>query len=77
MKIEVLGTGCKKCVNTAEMVRDTARDMGIEAEVRHVTDPRALLEHGVMSTPAVVIDGNVVHSGSMPAKETVEAWLRG
>ena len=77
MKIEVLGTGCKKCVNTAGMVRETALEMGIQAEVEHVTHPQALLEQGVMSTPAVVIDGKVVHSGSVPTKETVEAWLRG
>lgn len=77
MKIEVLGTGCKKCVNTAEQISETAKACAVDAEVEKVTDPAVMMRYGVMSTPAVVIDGKLVHSGSVPDRETIESWLRG
>lgn len=75
MKIEVLGSGCRKCNATAEAIRQTAAELGSPAEVDKVTDPRALLRHGVMSTPAVVVDGALVHSGSVPDREKITGWL--
>ncbi len=77
MKIEVLGTGCKKCVNTAEQINEAAGALQVDAQVEKVTDPAAMMRYGVMSTPAVVIDGEVVHSGSVPDRTTIEGWLRG
>mgnify|MGYP006421005547 CR=1 FL=1 len=76
MKIEVLGTGCKKCVNTAEQISEAAQSVAVDAQVEKVTDPAVMMRYGVMSTPAVVIDGKVVHSGSVPDRETIENWLR-
>ncbi len=77
MKIEVLGTGCKKCVNTAEQISEAAESLHVEAEVEKVTDPAVIMRYGVMATPAVAIDGKLVHSGSVPDRETIEGWLRG
>lgn len=76
MKIEVLGTGCKKCVNTAEQISEAAQAFEVDAQVEKVTDPAVMMRYGVMSTPAVVIDGELVHSGSVPGRETIESWLR-
>lgn len=76
MKIEVLGTGCKKCVNTAERIEETARAQGVDATVFKVTDPAVMMQYGVMSTPAVAIDGRLVHSGSVPDEGTIEGWLK-
>ncbi|MDZ7788631.1 MAG: thioredoxin family protein [Halofilum sp. (in: g-proteobacteria)] len=76
MKIEVLGTGCKKCVNTAEQISEAAQSIAVDAQVEKVTDPAVMMRYGVMSTPAVVIDGKLVHSGSVPDRETIENWLR-
>ncbi|MBS9403943.1 thioredoxin family protein [Halomonas sp. TRM85114] len=75
-KIEVLGTGCKKCVNTAEQIQEVAGELGIEVEVQKVTDPAAIMSYQVMSTPGVAIDGKLVHSGSVPNRGKIESWLK-
>lgn len=74
--IEVLGTGCKKCVSTAEQMEAVARELGIEVDVKKVTDPAAIMSYQVMSTPAVAIDGKLVHSGSVPDRDRIEAMLK-
>ncbi|MGM0823371.1 MAG: thioredoxin family protein [Pseudomonadota bacterium] len=74
-KIEVLGTGCKKCVITAEQIASMAGKLGLEVEVEKVTDPAAIMDYKVMSTPAVVIDGKLVHSGSVPDSGKIKAML--
>jgi small redox-active disulfide protein 2 len=74
---KVLGSGCKNCVNTAKLIEDKARALGVEIEVEKVTDMAAILGWGVMSTPGVVLDGKVVHAGGIPQPAKVEAWLRG
>ncbi len=74
-KIEVLGTGCKKCVTTAEQIQTVADEMGIEVEVEKVTDPATIMGYQVMSTPAVAIDGKLVHSGSVPDRGKIETIL--
>ena len=76
-KIEGLGTGCKKCVTTAAQIEAVAGELGIEVEVEKVTDPAAIMGYQVMSTPAVAIDGNLVHSGSVPNREKIESLLKG
>jgi predicted thioredoxin/glutaredoxin len=74
--ILVLGSGCAKCVKTAELIEDTARTMGVEVSVSKETSPEAIMGYGVMSTPGVVVDGTVVHSGSMPIRAQIEQWLK-
>lgn len=73
--IEVLGSGCAKCIKTAEQLQKLAEESGIEATVIKQTDPQIIMAYGVMSTPAVVIDGEVVHTGSIPHTEQIKAWL--
>ena len=73
--ILVLGTGCAKCVKTAELIEQTAKARGCEVDVRKETDPETIMGYGVMSTPAVVVDGQLVHSGSMPIRAQIEQWL--
>ncbi|MFC2991474.1 thioredoxin family protein [Halomonas tibetensis] len=76
-KIEVLGTGCKKCVTTAEQIESVASELGIDVEVEKVTDPAAIMGYKVMSTPAVAIDGKLFHSGSVPDRGKIETMLKG
>ena len=72
---KVLGSGCKNCVTTAKLIEDNARVLGVEIEIEKVTDMAAILGYGVMSTPGVVLDGTVVHAGSIPSREVVRKWL--
>lgn len=67
MLIEILGSGCPRCFETERRARQAVKQAGIEADVAHVTDARALAQRGVMSTPAVAIDGAVKLSGTVPS----------
>ena len=64
MKIEILGSGCKKCSNLAADVEQVAHELSMEFTIEKVTDMAIILEYGVMSTPAIAIDGNVVVAGA-------------
>ena len=74
--IKVLGSGCTKCTKTAEAISRIAAELGVDASVSKETSPQAIMGYGVMSTPAVVVDDKVVHSGSIPHREQIEGWLR-
>ena len=77
MKIQVLGTGCTKCHQTEQIVREALAQSGICADVEKVTDAMEIVKMGVMSTPAVVIDGRLVSSGRVPTVQQVEDWVSG
>jgi small redox-active disulfide protein 2 len=73
--IKVLGGGCRNCEVTAELIERAAAEAGVEITLEKVTDMGDILAHGVMSTPGVVIDGQVVHSGGVPDMPSVKSWL--
>ncbi|MGD8239067.1 MAG: thioredoxin family protein [Armatimonadota bacterium] len=66
MKLTVYGPGCPRCERAEEVVREAVRQSRVEAEVEEVTDISQMAEAGVLMTPAVAIDGNVVISGEVP-----------
>ena len=57
MKIEILGTGCAKCTTLYEKVKKALEESGKDAEVVKVEDIPSIMKYGVMSTPALVVDG--------------------
>ena len=73
--VKVLGTGCAKCKNTLALVEQIAREKGVQITLDKVEDLQAIMSFNVMSTPGVVIDGVVVHSGGVPARSKVESWF--
>lgn len=75
-EIKVLGTGCAKCTKTVELIVKIAKELNIDVNVIKETNPEVIMEYGVMSTPAVIIDEVNVHSGSIPRREAVESWLK-
>ncbi|MBL8539875.1 MAG: TM0996/MTH895 family glutaredoxin-like protein [Betaproteobacteria bacterium] len=75
-KVQVLGSGCSKCVTTAKYIEEVARDLGVPVEFEKVQDMRQIAAIGVMHTPAVAIDGKVVHSGSVPLRDKIATWLK-
>ena len=77
MQIKVLGTGCANCKNTLKLIEDTANRQGVNVQLEKVEDLPTIMSYGVMSTPAVVVEGKVVHAGGIPTKEAVEGWLAG
>ncbi len=75
MKIEILGPGCPKCAKTTELIENIIREAGVEAEVLHITDINAIIDLGVMMTPAVIIDGEIKIEGKIPSEQDVRRWL--
>ncbi|MBK1700841.1 thioredoxin family protein [Thiococcus pfennigii] len=75
-QIKVLGSGCRNCEITANAIAKAAEQAGVEIELVKVTDIAEIMSYGVMSTPGVVIDGTVVHSGGVPGPERIRAWMQ-
>jgi small redox-active disulfide protein 2 len=74
--IKVLGTGCAKCKITITLIKQVAEHIGVQIKLEKVEDPPQIMAYGVMSTPAVVIDEQVVHKGSIPSREQIKSWLK-
>ena len=75
MEIKILGTGCPKCKALEKVTRDVVAENGIEANVSKVEDIMDIMKFGVMTTPALVVDGVVVMKGHVPSKEEVKKLL--
>lgn len=76
MDIKILGPGCPKCQQTAEIVKEAVAETGTEASVEKITNVMEIASFGVFGTPAVVIDGEVKSVGKIPKKEDVLAWVK-
>jgi small redox-active disulfide protein 2 len=74
-KIQILGTGCPKCKKLAENTEQAAKDLGIECEVKKVTDINEIMGFGVMVTPALVVDGDVKVVGKVSSAEEIKKML--
>ena len=75
MEIKILGTGCPKCKALEKVTRDVVAENGIDANVTKVEDIMDIMKYGVMTTPALVVDGKVVLKGHVPSKEEVKELL--
>ncbi|GFO68769.1 redox-active disulfide protein 2 [Geomonas limicola] len=75
MKIEVLGTGCANCKTLYENVKRAVEEKGADVEVAKVEDIPSIMKYGVMSTPALVIDGTVKFSGRVASSAEIKEWL--
>jgi small redox-active disulfide protein 2 len=73
--VKVLGTGCRNCKNTQQLIEEVARAQGVEIQLEKVDQIADIMRWGILATPGVVIDGQVVHSGGVPSRKQVEAWL--
>lgn len=76
MKIEVLGTGCAKCKQLEKDVYNALVELDIAADVSKVEDIKKIMAYKVMSTPALVIDGEVKISGRLPRKDELHDLLK-
>ena len=74
--IKVLGSGCKNCETTANLIKIAAEQAGTEIDLEKVTDIAEIMGYGVMSTPGVVIDGKVVHAGGLPGPDLIRQWVK-
>lgn len=75
MKIEVLGTGCAKCKTFYENVKRAVEESGKNADIVKIEDIPSIMKHGVMSTPALVVDGQVKFSGKVASVAEIVGML--
>ena len=65
MQIKVLGTGCRKCKALLAATEEAVKSMGVQAEIEYVTDMMQIAETGLLSTPGLIIDNQIVSSGKV------------
>ncbi len=75
LNIVVLGPGCSQCNKLEQVVMQVLSEMGLGASLEHVTDLKEIAKYGFLRTPALVINGTVVVSGTVPNAKKVLEWL--
>ncbi len=76
MKVEVLGPGCAKCTKLYEAAKEAVQAAGVDAEVAKVQDLAQMMKYGVLSTPALVIDGKLAVSGKVLGVDEIARLLK-
>lgn len=76
MLIKILGSGCAKCNRLEQLTRDAVAELGVEATFEHVKDMEKIMAYPIMTTPALVVDEQVLVSGRMPNKDELLGWLK-
>jgi small redox-active disulfide protein 2 len=75
MLIQILGAGCPKCKKLTEHAEQAAKELGLDYMLEKVTDIGAIVNFGVMMTPALVVDGAVKFSGRVPSVDELKQIL--
>jgi len=75
-EVKVLGSGCARCKTLVDMVKQAAEQTGVAINLEKVENMAAIVAYGVMSTPGLIIDGKLVHSGSLPDPKKLAEWLQ-
>jgi small redox-active disulfide protein 2 len=76
-RLAILGPGCPKCNRLYSETKQAAEELGLDFEMSKITDIRAIGGFGVMTTPALVVDGEVKCVGKIPSVDELKALIRG
>jgi small redox-active disulfide protein 2 len=78
MEIKVLGPGCANCHKMEEIAKTAVKELGIEAKIEKITDIGQIAMHGILSTPGLIVNGKIKHSGKpLPSLEKVKELIKG
>jgi small redox-active disulfide protein 2 len=78
MEIKVLGPGCANCHKMEEMAKAAVKELGIVADVVKITDMGDIVRHGILSTPGLIVNGKVMHTGKpLPSLDRVKEMIKG
>lgn len=75
MDIKILGTGCSKCKTLEKLTREAVESLNIQATITKVEDIMEIIQFGVMTTPALVVNGKVEIKGRIPSVEEIKIIL--
>ncbi|MDA8423133.1 MAG: thioredoxin family protein [Nitrospiraceae bacterium] len=77
MEIKVLGPGCVNCHKMEAMAKQAVTELGIEANIEKITDIGQIAMHGILSTPGLIVNGKIRHSGKpLPSLEKVKELIK-
>lgn len=76
MKLSIYGKGCKKCDQLTANAREAAEALGMTVEIEKVTEMNAIIDAGVMNTPALGVDGEILVEGKVASAEELETLLK-
>ncbi len=75
MEIKILGTNCARCRSLEKLVRMVVDETGIEARISKVEEVMDIMQYGIMTTPALVVDGRIVLKGRVPSAKELKSIL--
>ena len=75
LEVIILGAGCYSCNQLEKDILDVLSETGIKAGLNHITDPKLMVQYGILPTPALIINGKVKSKGTIPSKSTIKKWL--
>jgi len=75
MRIEILGMGCPKCKKLYENAQTAVKELNAQVEVVKIEDIQKITDYGIMTTPAIAIDGVVKAAGRIPAPDEIKKWI--
>lgn len=78
MQIKVLGPGCANCFKMEELAKTAVKELGIEAKIEKITDIAQIAMHGILSTPGLIVNGKIKHSGKpLPSLDKMKELIKG
>jgi small redox-active disulfide protein 2 len=78
MEIKVLGPGCTNCYKMEELAKQAVKELGVDAKIEKITDIGQIAMHGILSTPGLIVNGKIKHSGKpLPSLDKVKELIKG
>ena len=75
MQIKILGPGCPRCHQLGKTTKEVAKELGIDASIEEVNDLNKIIAYSILTTPGLVLNGQVVCSGRVPTKAEISQFI--